>query len=66
MRNDARPVGEDADETSPIPSERPDPRRSVTDGRESNVVHPAAEENRPDGPEDPVTPSSPTSPRSKI
>jgi len=39
MRNDARPIGEDGHEKSPI-----DERESVTRDRHSHIVNPGAEE----------------------
>jgi len=39
MRNDARPIGEDAHEKSPI-----DERESVTHDRQSHIVNKRAEE----------------------
>jgi len=61
MRNDARPIGEDSslksgegphDVGSPMESERPHSRESITHGRESHIVNREAEPDRPDGPSD--------------
>jgi hypothetical protein len=72
MRNDARPIGEDAPaspvggDARPIPSERPDSRDTVAHGRESHVVNRPAEDREPDHSRDPVTPQSDASLNTKI
>jgi hypothetical protein len=65
MPDQARPEAARSDEP-PIESERPDPRESVTHGRQSHTIHRRAEEARPTRPRDPVTPSSDAAPNAKI
>jgi hypothetical protein len=69
MRNDARPFGPDSHQRpttgrddAPVDRDRapaPDPRESVTHGRESHVVNRGAEDNarRDDADIDPVMPT---------
>jgi hypothetical protein len=70
MRNDARPVGEDAHDESPIPEPRParDSRDSVTHDRQSHVVNQAAEDEAPrrDSDADPVMPGGEPTLNTKI
>ena len=68
MRNDARPVGEDAGRKTPVPSHQPpgehrsppsDSRDSVTHDRQSHIVNRRTEENvhRKDADTDPTMPT---------
>jgi hypothetical protein len=63
MRNDARPVGEDAHDQSPI-----DERDSVAHDRQSHVINKRAEddERRDDADIDPVMPADDSTLRTKI
>jgi len=72
MRNDARPIGEDAPaspvggDERPIPSERPDSRDTVARGRQSHIINRAAEDREPDEPRDPVMPQNDATLNTKI
>jgi len=70
MRNDARPIGENAHDQSPVDSRQSpeDPRESVTHDRQSHVVNQDADENAPaaDADRDPVMPARDSSLRTKI
>ena len=73
MRNDSRPIFHHSpaspvggDERPPIDSERPDSRDTIAHGRESHIVHPETESQKPDTPDDPVTPSSDASAKTRI
>ena len=76
MRNDARPVGQNAHDESPVDEhQKPDasgrlrdPRESVTHDRQSHVVNEDAEENteRRDLDVDPVMPTGDSTLRTKI
>jgi hypothetical protein len=72
MRNDARPIGEDAPdspiggENAPIPAERPDSRDSHKHDRQSHIVNRDAGERQPKDDDDPVMPSSDASLNTKI
>jgi hypothetical protein len=64
MRNDARPLGESSPaspvggDEAPIPSHPSDGRDSVTDDRQSHIVHKDSEDRQPQNAGDPVTPQS--------
>jgi hypothetical protein len=70
MRNDARPIGEDAPDSprdnAPIPTERRDSRDSHKHDRQSHIVNREAEERQPQDGDDPVMPSSDASLNTKI
>ena len=76
MRNDARPIGEDADKAhlGPIPHQRDqndapaDSRDSVTHDRQSHIVNREAEENaqRKDADVDPVMPTGDSTIRTRV
>ncbi len=60
MRNDARPIGEDAHDESPFGRHAPnDPRESVAHDRQSHIVTREADENacRDDADTDPTMPT---------
>ncbi len=65
MRNDSRPIGEDAG--SPLAADD-DPRSSVTHDRQSHVVNRGAEENaqRDDADIDPTMPTDDSTVNTKI
>jgi hypothetical protein len=69
MRNDARPVGENAHDQSPLVREAPDePPESVTHDRQSHIVNREADDNarREDADVDPVMPTGDSALNTKI
>jgi hypothetical protein len=70
MRNDARPIGEDAHDQSPVAGNTADmdERESVTHDRQSHVINRGAEENarRDDADVDPTMPTGDSSLNTKI
>jgi hypothetical protein len=69
MRNDARPVGENAHDQSPLGREAPDDaRESVAHDRQSHIVNREADDNarRKDADVDPVMPTGDSALNTKI